>query len=96
MPLSNGQQRFFELLEKSSVSDSIQGFFDKKKRSVDIDRVEAQMGVLSDGEQIMLKFFINLWLGKDHFDFHLMHAASTLDLGNKEIISEWFESPFWP
>lgn len=71
-------------------------FFDKEVREVDIERAERQMEVLSDGEQIMLKFFINLWFGNDHFAFNLMYATKKLDSTNREIISEWIEEPFWP
>lgn len=96
MSLTPNQQRFFELLDASSVASSIEPFFDREKRQLRLEMLESQIGVLSHGEQLMLQFFAGLWLNKNQFEFDLFDAASTLDESNRSVISEWLEEPFWP
>lgn len=94
--LSNNQIRFFDLIKSSNVSNTIMCFFDVEKRAIKLDEVNELIGQLSHGEQIMLMFFANVWFNANTFDFNLIDAASTLDEGNRSLIAEWLQNPFWP
>lgn len=96
MSLSNNQARFFELVQQSNCADTIMAFFDIEARQIKLEQVESGMTPLSHGEQIMLMFFTNLWLNRNHFPFSMIDAAQTLDQHNRELISDWLAEPFWP
>jgi hypothetical protein len=96
MALTEKQQRFFDLIETSSVADWILPFFDIEKRQLKLDMIESQIQTLSHGEQIMLRFFAGLWLNDNRFGFDLFDAVGTLDHQNMEIITDWLSDPFWP
>lgn len=96
MGLSISQQEFFQLIERCSCSDVIMTYFDTGKKQLKIDLVNETMTQLSHGEQIMLKFFIMVWLHRNDFDFDFLEATQTLSLSNKEIVTSWFSEPIWP
>lgn len=94
--LSESQQEFFDMIERSSCAQVITPFFDIEKRRLRLDIANESIGTLSHGEQIMLKFFIGVWFHKNDFGFDLYDAAGTLDEENREIIAEWLLHPVWP
>ncbi|NCN44540.1 MAG: hypothetical protein GW898_10340 [Thiomicrospira sp.] len=96
MSLTNSQIEFFEMVEQSSCSEVVLPYFDFERRKVRLKDVTDTIGQLSHGQQIMVKFFVAVWLHKDPLGFDLLEAASTLDAGNKEIIADWLMTPLWP
>ena len=89
---SRDMQRFEALV---ATKPDLAGYWDFDKRELDKKRVDAEIGGLSSGEQVMLSFFCSVWFGKNYgFDF--IRAAGALDNANKRLICEWFADPFWP
>lgn len=94
--LSSNQARFFEFVESFTCSDTLMNYFDVEKRQLNIELLDSTIGQLSHGEQLLLKFCANVWLGRKKYDFDLFDAAGTLDAENRALVSDWFCEPFWP
>ncbi|ERK05609.1 hypothetical protein L580_3319 [Serratia fonticola AU-P3(3)] len=86
------QQRFYNLIAEYP---RIAAFWDWQNKSVDIDALELAIATMSHGEQILAKFFLSVWLGKNS-GFDVIEAASALDVKKRAIIANWLMSPFWP
>ena len=91
--LTEGQHRFAEmLLQVPWLAD----YWDVPNNSYDRDRLEAALGVWSHGEQIMARFFVMVWNGRNEMEFDLADAAAILDPDSRRLITDWFMDPFWP
>lgn len=90
--LSPGQARFALLIDpypKFSV------YWDWAKKECNPEAIKNALPSMSHGEQIMLKFFLSVWLHKDQgFDF--IEAANILDDEQVRVVTEWMAEPFWP
>ena len=90
--LSEEQRRFQEMLKQFP---RLYGLWDFETRDYNSQAAREQMGVLSHGEIILLKFFSSVWLGVDTgFDF--VDAVKTLDPESLGVIQNWMGEPFFP
>ncbi len=96
MSLSKTQQRFFDLIDSTDLGYILDPIFDRDKRELKTKGLGKYMAVFSHGEQIMIRFFVNVWLGREFFKFELIEAARTLDSSNREVIATWLDNPFYP
>lgn len=94
MKITGSEHRFAELLQQTPW---LEGYWDIPNNSYDRDRLEANMGAWSHGEQMLARFFMMVWHGNnDEAKFNLVDAASVLDIESRRIITYWFLDPFWP
>lgn len=70
--------------------------FDFEERVFREEMVEHFLGVASHGQAIMARFVLGVWLNRDGFDFDFTDAASVLDRGQRQVITDWILDPFWP
>ena len=91
--LTPEQRQFKQMLSNYPV---LAAYWDFDSRSCDLEAIEKDLGVLSHGEQIMLRFFVNVWLGENQFNFDLIDATRALDDGNLDDIRQWLATPVFP
>lgn len=91
--LTPEQRQFHEML---SPYPQLAKYWNFQNRDCDLDAIEKAIGVLSTGEQHMLRFFVALWLGENRLHFDLINALKTLDTPEVTIIQQWAADPFWP
>lgn len=91
--LTDGQIRFAGLLERAPFLAPCR---DWERAECSVDALNAAMGAMSHGEQIMAKFMAGLRLGSDEFEFDIFEAAATLDAEKRAVIAQWLNDPFWP
>ena len=91
--LSPDQKRFKSMLEGYP---SIEGYWNFHARDVDLDRIENDIDAMSRGEQIMLQFFVGVWLHRNELKLDFTDIAAYLDKENLEAITGWLRDPFWP
>jgi len=82
------------MIEQSSMSAIALRYFDKDTRLCNI--ISQDINLYSPGEQLMLKFFANVWFDEPVYEFDIVYAASKLDQNNRQIIIDWLDMPFWP
>lgn len=82
---------FFKMLDKSP---RIAGFWDRENRSLDIERFEKELKLMSSGERYLAKFLAGVWLGDNRYGFDLIEAVHVLS--DRKIISDWIENPVFP
>lgn len=92
--LTTEQRRFMEML---SAYPRFTKYWDFTDRSVNLDAVDQDIGVMSHGEQIMLRFFVSVWL-RENRQFDLIEASRFLDEDHRRVIADWFaaENPLFP
>ena len=90
--LNDEQRQFKVLLDRYPRFVPYWNFDD---RSVDIDAIERDIGVMSHGEQLMLRFFIAVWVGETR-DFDFIDAVKTLDHEELQVIVNWLKDPVFP
>lgn len=91
--MANEYERFWEMLDKCP---RISGLWNRETRALDVERLENELGGLSSGEAYMARFLAGVWLNKDDYGFNLIGAMHTLDNGNRQIIIDWLNEPFFP
>jgi len=89
----NDEQRHFKDLVDSYLRFVPYWEFDD--RSVDLDAIERDIGMMSHWEQIMLRFFVALWVGETR-DFDFIDAVKTLDYDQLPVITNWLKVPVFP
>jgi hypothetical protein len=89
-----GEQRRF----KAMLVDypRLMPYWDFKARECDLERLRADMGVLSHGEQVMVTFFAGVWCGENVLGFDLIDAARVLDESHLALIQRWLAQPEFP
>ena len=94
-PLSSEQKRFATLLERRP---SLMTYWDLARLvpQCDVPALEKRMASMSDGEQILAAFFLDLWLSDGAHRFDLHNTTGTLDADAFAIIQEWTNDPFFP
>lgn len=92
--MTPNQLQFMEFIKKHNPE--LLRFWDWEDRSFLADLVEKEMGVLSTGEQHMLKFYLGIWRHKNEFGFDLIQAGLHLDSANYAAITAWVNDPIWP
>lgn len=65
-------------------------------RDCDIERLRADLSVLSHGEQIMARFFCAVWCAENILSFDLIEAAKYLDETEHAVVLQWFANPEFP
>jgi len=88
------QEKFFYYVEKRAPF--LLGLWDWEAREILPEKVEQYLASASHGEQVLARFFAAVWLHRNHFDFDFLEAVKTLDLRNREIITDWMHEPIWP
>lgn len=91
--LSKEQQRFKQMLQPFP---RLAKYWNFETRDCDLESIEKDIGALSSGEQHLLRFFVNVWLGENRFDFDLIDAIKTVDETGLSVIQEWVTDPFYP
>ena len=70
-------------------------YWDFDSRSCNLEAVERDIGAMSHGEQIMLRFFVAVWCGENGpFDF--IDAARSLEDPDRQVIIDWLTNPVLP
>ncbi len=66
--------------------------------ALDIERLKNEISSFSHGEQIMAKFLVSVFTGRQQkgLEFDLMEAAHFLSRDNLDVIREWLNDPFFP
>jgi len=91
--LTPEQKAFKQML---TACPFLQPYWDFGKRECDADALENAMGMFSHGEQIMARFFMVVWFGKNQWSFDFIDAARTLDDEHRQVILAWFAAPIFP
>jgi hypothetical protein len=91
--LTPEQRQFKKLIDLYPLLAS---YWDFDQRECDLAAIKADIGALSSGEQIMLRFFVAVWLGENRLNFDLIEATKTLDDGNLDDIRQWLNQPVFP
>lgn len=91
------QERFFSMLERVPRIRHLWA----RERGLRSDLFESELGVLSQGEAHMARFFISVWWNGNRncpeaWRFDLVDALSSIDPEHAELIAEWMKNPFWP
>jgi len=71
-------------------------YWNFEKREVKLQAIDQDIGAMSRGEQIMLRFFVAVWLGENRLNFDLIDATRALDDGNLDDIRKWLAQPVFP
>lgn len=89
----SAEQRHFQKMIKPYPRFT--SYWDFESRSCELAAIEKDIGALSHGEQIMLRFFVAVWTGNNgEFDF--IDAARTLDDKERQVIVDWLANPLLP
>ena len=91
--LTPAQRQFKDAL---SNYPRLMGYWDFDKRDCNIDALRAELSVLSQGEQIMARFFCAVWCGENTLSFDLIEAAKYLDETEHAVVLQWFAKPEFP
>jgi len=92
--LMSSRDRFFMLLERVPRSAAL---WDKDSNSLNIEAFEQALGVMSQGEVQMAKFFASVWFNtNDQYGFDVVDAVAHVDVEDRKLIAEWISAPFWP
>lgn len=92
--MTEKQKAFALLLENEAPY--LMHLFDFNKRVYSPEEVDNYLATCSSGEEIMLRFFLGVWRNDNHFQFDFIDAMSRLDYGNKKVIADWANEPFFP
>lgn len=64
---------------------------------LDVDLLEAKMGVWSTGEALIAQFFVAVWFNNNsRYGFDIVDAINRLDDTHRQIIVDWVSAPFYP
>lgn len=86
--------RFFVMLSRVP---RIAPLWNKDTRSLNVERFENALGVMSSGEVQMAKFFASVWYHNNgDYGFDLVDAVASIDAEEIELIIEWMMNPFYP
>lgn len=88
------EQRQFK--QKLDAYPLLASYWNFEKRDCDLEAIKTDLGVVSHGEAIMLRFFVAVWLGENTLNFDLIEAARVLDNGNLDDIRTWLANPMFP
>lgn len=91
--LTPEQRQFKQMLDRYP---RFIAYWDFNDRSVDLDAVNREIGVMSSGEQLMLQFFVSVWCGDNELGFDLIDAAKSLDDSDRKVIVDWLTNPVFP
>ena len=91
--LTPEQRQFKQMLERYP---RLVTYWNFDKREVKLQAIDQDIGAMSHGEQIMLRFFVAIWLGENRINFDLIEAARVLDDGNLDDIRQWLTTPVFP
>jgi len=91
--LSAEQRRFKELLERYP---RFYQYWNFERRNCDLKAMERDIGVMSNGEQIMLQFFVGVWLRENRMNLDFIDMARSLDDEHLQVIIDWLQDPVWP
>ncbi len=87
------EQRQFKLM--LSAYPRFMRYWDFDQRDCHLDAIERDISSMSHGEQIMLRFFVAVWLGENGC-FDLIDAVKTLDEDQLQVITSWLNKPVFP
>ena len=90
--LTDEQRHFKHLL---SGYPKFTRYWDFDSRDCQLEAIDHDIGAMSAGEQIMLCFFVSVWLGETR-DFDLIEAVKTLDARHLQVITQWLNNPVFP
>ena len=71
-------------------------YWNFEKREVKLQAIDKDIGAMSHGEQIMLRFFVGIWLGENRLNFDLIDATRVLNDGYLDDIRRWLSQPVFP
>ncbi|PXW50386.1 hypothetical protein DFO55_12457 [Grimontella sp. AG753] len=91
-PVLSDRERFHRML---TSYPRLSTYWDSSENSLRYLYLKKAHTSMSHGEQIMARFFMSVWQGKNE-EFDFIDAASQLDMQEKKIIVTWFADPFWP
>ena len=83
--------RFFKMLD---TCPRLTDLWDRENQSMDVERFEKELGLMSSGEAHLARFFAGVWLGDNKYGFDLLEAVHVLS--DRTAISAWIENPFFP
>ena len=89
----NPEQRYFKMM--LARYPRLAAYWDFDDLSCDLAGVDRDIGSLSHGEQIMLRFFVAVWCGENG-QFDLIDAARSLDDPHRQVIIDWLTDPVLP
>lgn len=90
---TDNQERFYRMIVNFPA---IASFWNQQEHFIDIEAFENALAVLSHGEVHLAKFFAAVWFGENRYGFDIFEAMRVLDVGNKQVIIFWLETPFYP
>lgn len=90
--LTSEQRHFKHML---SAYPRFTRYWDFESRDCRLDAIDQDIGAMSSGEQIMLRFFASVWLGETR-EFDLINAVKTLDADHLQVIINWLNNPVFP
>lgn len=91
--LSPEQRQFKMLLDGFPTLAS---FWNFESRDCNLPALKKAIPSMSHGEQIMVRFFVAVWLGENQLDFDLIDAAANLDDSHRQLIIDWLSNPVFP
>lgn len=91
--LSAEQRHFKELLDRYPRFITYWNF---EKREVKLEAIKQDIGAMSSGEQIMIRFFVGVWLHDNKLDLDFTDIARNLDKEDLQVIVDWLQNPVWP
>lgn len=91
--LSAEQRQFKEMLERYP---RFSNYWEFDSRNCDIEAIERDIGAMSRTEQIMLRFFVGVWMHENKLDLDFTDLAGYLDKENLQVIIDWLQDPVWP
>jgi len=91
--LSGEQRRFKELLDRYP---RFTPYWDFENRDCAIAAIERDIGAMSRTEQIMLRFFVGVWMHENKLELDFTDLAGYLDKDNLQVIIDWLSDPVWP
>ena len=90
--LTDEQRHFKQLL---SAYPRFTGYWNFDSHSCELEAIDRDIGAMSSGEQVMLTFFVSVWLGESR-DFDFIEAVKTLDDDHLQVITHWLNNPVFP
>ena len=91
--LTPEQRQFKQMLERYPC---LMIYWNFEKREVKLQAINQDIGAMSHGEQIMLRFFVAVWLGENRLNFDLFEATRVLDDVNLDDLRTWLAQPVFP
>lgn len=95
--ISEDMKKFLTILNQYPAIERY-WYIENSSYVVNIEQIKNDFGLMSHGEQILIKFFLSVFTGQQQsgFEFDLFEAVRVLDQHHRNLIISWIENPFYP